>query len=284
MKTYTLFGIFLYLYYPVHDYLMVILCYLGESDSEHEDQHSSSKNASSISDMDYLKSKIVAKGDTSLNDDEQVHEKQNDDDDSDDDSDDNSDDGACQNEPTQQPRPPTKSQTAWTLKMRGLPFKVKDKHIKEFFFPVKCSDIRLVKNKKGQPSGRAFVDFESEKDLEKALKRDKDYLEGRYIELFRDDNRSLEPNHDNQEEEKPWMKKLRENKNNDEEDESIGEVSSYMEKLNIKLDICIINGILHVYFNLHTCIYDVYALYIQSLIMFFLLFSVRTAFSSQLVV
>ena len=108
-----------------------------------------------------------------------------------------------------------------TVKMRGLPFKVKERHIKDFFAPLRILDIRMIKNNKGKPTGCAFVDFASENDITEALKRDRDCIEGRYIELFRDKEQQS-----NQKtvKEKPWMKKLA-GQGDNEEFESIAEVS-----------------------------------------------------------
>ena len=107
-----------------------------------------------------------------------------------------------------------------TIKMRGLPFKVKEKHIKDFFAPLRLLDIRMIENKEGKPTGCAFVDFGSENDIKEALKRDRDCIQGRYIELFKDKEK-----HSSQivVKEKPWMKKLA-GKEGEEEYESIAEV------------------------------------------------------------
>ena len=70
-----------------------------------------------------------------------------------------------------------------TLKMRGLPFSATEQDIKDFFHPVSTKEIRLVQTAKGRPSGRAFVDFYNEKDLQQSLQHDKDYMKNRYIEL-----------------------------------------------------------------------------------------------------
>jgi hypothetical protein len=63
-----------------------------------------------------------------------------------------------------------------TLKMLGLPFKATEHDIQEFFAPISIGEIRLITNKEERPSGRAFVDFSSNEDLQEALKRDKDYM------------------------------------------------------------------------------------------------------------
>jgi multiple RNA-binding domain-containing protein 1 len=98
-----------------------------------------------------------------------------------------------------------------TLKMLGLPFKATEHDIQEFFAPISIGEIRLITNKEERPSGRAFVDFSSNEDLQEALKRDKDYMDGRYIELFIDDGSTL--NHSEKEMEMddkpdpPWIAK-----------------------------------------------------------------------------
>lgn len=74
-----------------------------------------------------------------------------------------------------------------TLKMRGLPFSATEQDIKDFFYPVSIKEIRLVQTAKGRPSGRAFVDFYSESDLKESLKHHKEYINNRYVELFVDE-------------------------------------------------------------------------------------------------
>ena len=108
----------------------------------------------------------------------------------------------------------------FTIKLRGLPFHAKKKEIGEFLSPLKIVDIRLPKDSKNRPSGRAYVDLESKEALKDALKRHKDYIKGRYIEVFEDKRRELKKNE--AENDPPWMenaKELAENK-----DLSIAEV------------------------------------------------------------
>ncbi|XP_032220437.2 probable RNA-binding protein 19 isoform X2 [Nematostella vectensis] len=176
---------------------------------------------SSISDMDYLRTKVTSSKTES---DTDVNKEFDSDDDREEtiDASKNPDGSSDVDEPQETPQPDKpKPTTPWTCKMRGLPFKAKEKHILEFFSPLKPVAIRFVMNKKGQPSGCAFVDFSSKSDLEKALKRNKDYLQGRYIELFKDTNRDFDNNKQG-DGEKSWMRKLQE-KGDDEEEEPIGE-------------------------------------------------------------
>ena len=93
-----------------------------------------------------------------------------------------SDDEATPTEGT----PPQTNTTPYTVKMLGLPFSVKERGIREFFHPLSLAAVRLTTDSEGRPSGRAYVDFNSEADLKKALKRNKDCIGHRYIELFRD--------------------------------------------------------------------------------------------------
>ena len=116
---------------------------------------------------------------------------------------------------------PKESSLFGTIKMRGLPFKAKEQHIKDFFAPLRIVDIRIIKNVNGKPTGCAFVDFGNEKDIKEALKRDRDCIEGRYIELFRD--KGEQSLNQEIEKEKPWMKTLAA-QGGEEEFESIAEV------------------------------------------------------------
>jgi RNA recognition motif-containing protein len=116
----------------------------------------------------------------------------------------------------------------FTIKLRGLPFHAKKKDIEEFLSPLKILDIRMPKDNKNRPSGRAYVDLESKECVKEALKRHKDYIKGRYIEVFEDKRR--EAKKDEAENEPPWMenaKELAENK-----DLSIAEVCIFRLKSN----------------------------------------------------
>ena len=208
---------------------------IDKTEEENEEENKIARN-SKLSDMDYLRSKVVSssrkphkkkkkrkgfESDTDSNSGESSDEgsvdvdtKESDDGDdvNDNDDDDINDGGKGENS--------KESIKFGTIKMRGLPFKVKEKHIKDFFAPLRLLDIRMIENKEGKPTGCAFVDFGSENDIKEALKRDRDCIQGRYIELFRDKEK-----HSSQivVKEKPWMKKLA-GKEGEEEFESIAEV------------------------------------------------------------
>ena len=96
-----------------------------------------------------------------------------------------------------------------TLKMRGLPFSATEQDIKDFFHPVNTKEIRLVQTAKGRPSGRAFVDFYNEKDLQQSLQHDKDFMKNRYIELSIDlgpveREEDMDTEKQNSTKKKPW--------------------------------------------------------------------------------
>lgn len=126
------------------------------------------------SDMDYLRSKIVTTD---------VPHPQSDNSDSSDTESDSHSATSCEDE-----APPTQlGSTPYTVKMLGLPFSVKEKEISEFFHPIPVVSVRFTTDQQGRPSGRGYVDFQCEDDIQRALKRNKDCIRHRYIELFRDD-------------------------------------------------------------------------------------------------
>ena len=95
--------------------------------------------------------------------------------------------------------------TPYTIKMLGLPFNANEEDIHAFFHPIKVVSIRFTSDNHGRPSGRAYVDFEREADLKNALKRNRDCIGRRYIELFKDEGPwSSKPARDETTELKPW--------------------------------------------------------------------------------
>ncbi|XP_033112126.1 probable RNA-binding protein 19 [Anneissia japonica] len=133
-----------------------------------------------LSDLDYLKSKVKQTSMSSSEDSESEDEKER---------------NIVSNHQTAIAKIPNKSKTktseptgqVFTIKMRGVPFTSKEKDIKTFFAPLAVSEVRIPKNSKGQKTGTVFVDLTSKADLEVAMKRNKDYMGSRYIELFVDD-------------------------------------------------------------------------------------------------
>ncbi|XP_070255718.1 probable RNA-binding protein 19 [Myotis yumanensis] len=76
--------------------------------------------------------------------------------------------------------------TPHTVKLRGAPFNVTEKNVTEFLAPLKPVAIRIVRNAHGNKTGYVFVDFSSEEEVKKALKCNREYMGGRYIEVFRE--------------------------------------------------------------------------------------------------
>ncbi|XP_075686282.1 putative RNA-binding protein 19 [Rhinoderma darwinii] len=158
----------------------------SEQDSETEDgeKNTDEKLAlqSEISDMDYLKSKVVRDPSTvSSGDDGEKDAGQEKTDAK------NKGPGPFEkSKPGKKEKPPVQKEptTPYTVKLRGAPFNVTEQNIREFLLPLKPAAIRIVRNVHGNKTGYIFVDLNSEDEVHKALKKNKDYMGGRYIEVF----------------------------------------------------------------------------------------------------
>ncbi|XP_061572717.1 RNA binding motif protein 12Bb isoform X2 [Cololabis saira] len=67
--------------------------------------------------------------------------------------------------------------------LNGLPFSVTERNIREFFDGLLIDEIVLVKNHKGENNGKGFVKFATRQDCIESLKRDKNYIGSRYIDV-----------------------------------------------------------------------------------------------------
>ncbi|XP_062445939.1 probable RNA-binding protein 19 isoform X2 [Rhea pennata] len=108
--------------------------------------------------------------------------------------------------------------TPYTVKLRGAPLNVTEQKVREFLLPLKPVAIRIGKNAQGKKTGYIFVDLKSEAEVQKALKRNKEYIGGRYIEVFRYENapkKEVAAKSDDQ----PWQRRKRD----DEEEEDLSE-------------------------------------------------------------
>ena len=78
------------------------------------------------------------------------------------------------------------NKSSFTVKVIGLPFKSTRDDIRQFFSPILLEDeaIRLIKNKANRPTGRAYVDFKTRKEMYKALRRNGEYMQNRYVGMF----------------------------------------------------------------------------------------------------
>jgi len=76
---------------------------------------------------------------------------------------------------------------AHIVHMRGLPFRVTENDIAEWFSSVVDPvDISIIFNNQGRPTGEADVMFSAEADARKAMTKDRQNMQHRYIELFYD--------------------------------------------------------------------------------------------------
>jgi heterogeneous nuclear ribonucleoprotein F/H len=77
----------------------------------------------------------------------------------------------------------------YIVKLRGLPWSATNDDILKFFKNCKVLDgkqgVHMTSSREGRPSGEAFVEFESEEDLNCALHKDREHIGSRYIEVFK---------------------------------------------------------------------------------------------------
>ncbi|XP_077377451.1 putative RNA-binding protein 19 [Festucalex cinctus] len=173
-----------------------------EEDEEDSEDDFITKEAlkSSLSDMDYLRSKVVRTEDAMDEGDEKVDKEKEDGapaqhNDSAYESGDRdntlktntsvSSEDKKQRKAKKNAKQEMEPTTEFTVKLRGVPFNVKEKQIREFMTPQKPAAIRIGRNESGNRTGYVYVDLHSAKEVEKALKKNKDYIGGRYIEVFR---------------------------------------------------------------------------------------------------
>uniref|UniRef100_A0A3P9KUU6 Probable RNA-binding protein 19 n=1 Tax=Oryzias latipes TaxID=8090 RepID=A0A3P9KUU6_ORYLA len=201
----------------------------GDDDDDNNEAGAKEALKSGLSDMDYLRSKMAPIKDTK------------------DEDEDNDDDSAVQHadsayesgdrentaktKPSSESKKPSKAKktatqemepaTEFTVKLRGVPFSVKEQQIKEFMTPLRPAAIRIGKNESGQRTGYVYVDLHSEEEVNKALKKNKDYIGGRYIEVFKVDHSGGKAKKDpkDKEPDRNFTRKLKE----DEEEEDVSE-------------------------------------------------------------
>lgn len=71
------------------------------------------------------------------------------------------------------------------VKLRGLPWSATADDISKFLGEEGIRKIHLTLSKEGRPSGEAFVEMETEEDLQRAETKDKEHMGSRYIEVFK---------------------------------------------------------------------------------------------------
>uniref|UniRef100_A0A914VBC2 RRM domain-containing protein n=1 Tax=Plectus sambesii TaxID=2011161 RepID=A0A914VBC2_9BILA len=71
------------------------------------------------------------------------------------------------------------------IKMRGLPYRAAERDIIDFFAPLRVAKIHiLTEYGSGRPSGEGRVEFFTHLDAVEAMKRDREHMGSRYVELF----------------------------------------------------------------------------------------------------
>jgi len=82
------------------------------------------------------------------------------------------------------------------VRIRGLPWSCSVDEVKRFFSDCQIanggSNIHFTYTREGRPSGEAFVEMDSEDDVKIAVKKDKDTLGHRYVEVFKSNNVEME--------------------------------------------------------------------------------------------
>uniref|UniRef100_A0A8C2TVI5 RNA binding motif protein 19 n=1 Tax=Coturnix japonica TaxID=93934 RepID=A0A8C2TVI5_COTJA len=108
--------------------------------------------------------------------------------------------------------------TLHTVKLRGAPLNITEQKIREFFSPLKPVAIRIGKDAQGKNTGFIFVDLKSEAEVKRALKRKKEYIGKRYVEVSRCENTPKETA-TAKTDDQPWQRVKRD----DEEEEDLSE-------------------------------------------------------------
>ncbi|CAH8613637.1 unnamed protein product [Schistosoma haematobium] len=76
------------------------------------------------------------------------------------------------------------SLTGHSVRMRGLPYSATKEDINRFLSPLQPVNIRIKFNAANRPTGEAVVDFASHDEAKEAMKKDREKIGPRYIELF----------------------------------------------------------------------------------------------------
>ncbi|KAM4648891.1 putative RNA-binding protein 19 isoform 1-T1 [Amazona ochrocephala] len=219
----------------------------GNEPSEDEEETKAKKGgkkaaaSKDLSDMDYLKSKVVKDSSSSSGTEEEIESEEE----VEEESESEEDSGIVETisthtdkkgkpkvQQTQQDTPvekkkkgstlenqgsSTEASTPYTVKLRGAPLNISEQKIRDFFLPLKPVAIRIGKPTQGKNTGYIFVDLKSEAEVQRALKR-KECIGGRCIEVLRCRNTPKETvttKPDNQ----PWQRRKRD----DEEEEDLSE-------------------------------------------------------------
>ncbi|XP_039937087.1 probable RNA-binding protein 19 isoform X2 [Hirundo rustica] len=210
-----------------------------EEETEGKKEGKRAATSKDLSDMDYLKSKVVEDSSSSSSTEEETESEEEEEE-----SETGEDSGIAETHPEKRGKPKAQQaeqkapagkkkkkgstlesqgssgegSTPFTVRLRGAPSNITEQKIREFFFPLKPVAIRMGQKAQGKNSGYIFVDLKSEAEMQRALKRKKEFLGGRCVEILRCRNTTKEtvpakPDH------QPWQRRLRD----DEEEEDLSE-------------------------------------------------------------
>ncbi|XP_077434373.1 heterogeneous nuclear ribonucleoprotein H isoform X2 [Vanacampus margaritifer] len=80
----------------------------------------------------------------------------------------------------------------YVVRIRGLPWSCSVDEVQRFFSDCKIlgngGGVHFTSTREGRPSGEAFVELEAEDDLKQALKKDRETMGHRYVEVFKSNN------------------------------------------------------------------------------------------------
>ncbi|XP_066572487.1 heterogeneous nuclear ribonucleoprotein H isoform X1 [Amia ocellicauda] len=80
----------------------------------------------------------------------------------------------------------------FVVRVRGLPWSCSVDEVQRFFSDCKIANdatsIHFTYTREGRPSGEAFVELETEEDLKIAVKKDRETMGHRYVEVFKSNN------------------------------------------------------------------------------------------------
>ncbi|XP_029367706.1 heterogeneous nuclear ribonucleoprotein H isoform X3 [Echeneis naucrates] len=80
----------------------------------------------------------------------------------------------------------------YVVRIRGLPWSCSVDEVQRFFSDCKIINngggIHFTYTREGRPSGEAFVELETEEDLKIAVKKDRETMGHRYVEVFKSNN------------------------------------------------------------------------------------------------
>uniref|UniRef100_A0A8C6STP5 RRM domain-containing protein n=1 Tax=Neogobius melanostomus TaxID=47308 RepID=A0A8C6STP5_9GOBI len=70
------------------------------------------------------------------------------------------------------------------LLLRGMPFAATEKDVRKFFAGLAVDEVVLFQNNRGQNNGNGLVTFASKEDASNGLKRHKEYIGTRFVEVY----------------------------------------------------------------------------------------------------